>query len=91
MWRWGFAPSPRDSCSLGRISTNKPYSTACIPSLRCGELRLTADADPNLFPAKFLGSERRGMPEPDFNREYLGIPGGNQTSPFGWDLYDRAT
>jgi len=31
------------------------------------------------------------MPERDFNREYLGIPGGNQTSPFGRDLFDRAT
>ena len=31
------------------------------------------------------------MGERDFNREYLGIPGGGEASPFGWDLFDRAT
>lgn len=36
-------------------------------------------------------SERQALGERDFNREYLGIPGGDQASPFGWDLYDRAT
>jgi hypothetical protein len=54
-------------------------------------LKATADADPTLFPAEFLAGERRALGEYNFNREYLGIPGGGQASPFIWDLYDRAT
>ena len=54
-------------------------------------LKATADTDPTLFPAEFLEGERRALGEHNFNREYLGIPGGGQASPFIWDLYDRAT
>ena len=54
-------------------------------------LKATADSDPSLFRAEFLEGERRALGEQDFNREYLGIPGGDRASPFGWDLYDRAT
>ena len=31
------------------------------------------------------------MGEHEFKREYLGIPGGAEASPFSWDLYERAT
>jgi Terminase large subunit, T4likevirus-type, N-terminal len=54
-------------------------------------LKATADTDPSLFAAEFLEQERRALGEHDFNREYLGIPGGGQASPFTWELYDSAT
>ena len=55
-------------------------------------MRLKATADvPGLFPAEYLEQERRGLGEHRFSREYLGIPVGAYASPFGWDLYERAT
>jgi hypothetical protein len=54
-------------------------------------LKATADTDPSLFLPEFLEQERHALGEHDFKREYLGIPAGAQASPFGWDLYDRAT
>lgn len=54
-------------------------------------LKATADSDPALFTQTFLEQERRALGEHVFNREYFGIPGGEQASPFTWDLYDRAT
>ena len=53
-------------------------------------LRATADAVPTFSP-EFLEQERRALGDHDFNREYLGIPGGGQASPFTWELYERAT
>jgi hypothetical protein len=53
-------------------------------------LKATADADPTLYAAEFLEDERKALGEHAFNREYLGIPGGNEASPFTWDLYERA-
>jgi hypothetical protein len=53
-------------------------------------LKATADVPGTIAPAH-LEQERRQLGEHDFNREYLGIPGGAQASPFGWDLYERAT
>ena len=53
-------------------------------------LKATVDQDPTLFPAAYLEQERRALGEHAFKREYLGIPGGGQASPFTWDLYDRA-
>jgi hypothetical protein len=54
-------------------------------------LKATADADPTLYAAEFLEQERKALGEHAFNREYLGIPGGNEASPFTWDFYERAT
>ena len=54
-------------------------------------LKATADTDSTLFAAGFLEQERRALGEIVFDREYLGIPGGGQASPFTWDLYERAT
>ena len=55
-------------------------------------LRLKATADvPGLFAPAYLEQERRALGEHSFNREYLGIPIGATASPFGWDLYERAT
>jgi hypothetical protein len=55
-------------------------------------IRLQATADNGaIFSPEFLESERRALGEHDFNREYLGIPGGAQASPFTWELYARAT
>jgi hypothetical protein len=54
-------------------------------------LTATADSDPTLFTQTFLEQERRALGEHVFNREYLGIPGGGQESPFTWDLFERAT
>jgi hypothetical protein len=54
-------------------------------------LKATADTDATLFAPGFLDEERSELGEHVFNREYLGIPGGGQASPFTWDLYDRAT
>ena len=49
------------------------------------------DEVPGLHPAEYLDQERRALGEHIFNREYCGIPGGAEASPFGWDLYERAT
>lgn len=54
-------------------------------------LKATADTDATLFAPGFLAEERSELGEHVFNREYLGIPGGGQASPFTWDLYERAT
>jgi len=54
-------------------------------------LQATADTDAGLFAPGFLEEERRALGEKAFNREYLGIPGGGEASPFTWDLYQRAT
>jgi hypothetical protein len=55
-------------------------------------LRLKATADvEGLFAPEYLEQERRSLGEHHFSREYLGIPIGAQASPFGWDLYERAT
>jgi hypothetical protein len=53
-------------------------------------LKATADSDPALFTQTFLEQERRALGEHVFNREYLGIPGGGQESPFTWELLARA-
>ena len=54
-------------------------------------LRLKATADvPGLYPPEYLEQED-GLGEHSFNREYLGIPGGAEASPFTWELYERAT
>ena len=53
-------------------------------------LRATVDIDATLHPAEFLEQERKALGEHDFNREYLGVPGGNEASPFTWDLYEEA-
>jgi hypothetical protein len=54
-------------------------------------IRLKATADVVSFPAEFLEQERRALGEHAFNREYLGVPGGGEASPFTWELYERAT
>ena len=55
-------------------------------------LRLKATADvPGMFAPAYLEQERRALGEHSFNREYLGIHIGATASPFGWDLYERAT
>jgi Terminase large subunit, T4likevirus-type, N-terminal len=55
-------------------------------------IRLKATADvPGLFTAEYLESERRALGEAAFKREYLGIPAGENISPFSWDLYENAT
>ncbi|MFZ3335399.1 MAG: terminase family protein [Xanthobacteraceae bacterium] len=54
-------------------------------------LQATVDSDPGLFAKEFLDSEWRALGEHVFKREYLGIPGGAEASPFTWDLYERAT
>jgi hypothetical protein len=71
-------------------SRTDPFWTAWIdgdPSW----LRIKATADVVPFAPEFLEQERRALGEHVFNREYLGIPGGGQASPFTWDLYERAT
>jgi hypothetical protein len=54
-------------------------------------LKATVDVFPDLFKPEFLAEERATMRKEVFDREYLGIPGGAHTSPFTWDLYERAT
>ena len=53
-------------------------------------LKATADGPLDLFTQEFLDQERRALGEHDFAREYLGIPGGAEASPFTWDLFERA-
>ena len=55
-------------------------------------LRLKATAEEvDLFSPDYLAAERRSLGEAAFKREYLGIPASDQASPFGWELYERAT
>jgi hypothetical protein len=73
-------------------SRTDPFWTAWSDDDDPSWLRLKATAEvPGLFPPAYLEQERRGLGEHVFNREYLGIPGGATASPFGWDLYERAT
>jgi len=54
-------------------------------------IRLDATADKvAIFSPEFLESERRALGEHDFAREYLGVPGGAQASPFTPELFWRA-
>jgi hypothetical protein len=54
-------------------------------------LRLKATADLcGLYSAEQLEQERRALGEADFKREYLGIPAGENVSPFSWELYENA-
>jgi hypothetical protein len=53
-------------------------------------LRATADSV-SFFTEEFLAQQKRLLGEHGFNREYLGIPGGAEASPFTWELYERAT
>ena len=82
-------------CRLAMLSTawsrTDPFWTAWA-SDDPGWIRLKATADSgSLFPQEYLDAELRALGEDDFKREYLGIPAGNHTSPFTWDLYERAT
>ena len=54
-------------------------------------LKATADMPGAPFTADFLQQERLDLGEQKFKREYLGIPGGGEASPFTWDLYEQAT
>jgi hypothetical protein len=72
-------------------SRTDPFWTAWEsddPSL----IRLKATAETlGLFSAEFLAQERCALGEEGFKREYLGIPAGGHTSPFTWEMYERAT
>jgi len=54
-------------------------------------LKATADTNAVALDPVFLAGERRALGEENYKREYLGIPAGEHTSPFTWDLYERAT
>lgn len=54
-------------------------------------LKITIDMPDCPLPADRIEEERAELSEEEFKREYLGIPAGSHTSPFSWDLYDRAT
>jgi Terminase large subunit, T4likevirus-type, N-terminal len=53
-------------------------------------LKATADSADAPFTTAFLAEQRTLLGEQDFKREYLGIPGGGEGSPFTWDMYERA-
>ncbi len=54
-------------------------------------MRLKATADTvSFFTPAFLEQQRRLLGEHNFQREYFGIPGGGEASPFTWELYERA-
>jgi Terminase large subunit, T4likevirus-type, N-terminal len=54
-------------------------------------IKVTVDEPDCPLPQEHVARERKALPEADFKREYLGIPAGSHTSPFTWELYDRAT
>jgi hypothetical protein len=54
-------------------------------------LQATADMPGAPFTQDFLEQERLDLGEQRFKREYLGIPGCGESSPFTWDLFERAT
>jgi hypothetical protein len=53
-------------------------------------LKATADMPDIPFSPEFLAQERLDLGEQTFKREYLGIPGGGEASPFTWALFERA-
>jgi hypothetical protein len=53
-------------------------------------IRIRATAETGIFDPLFLEQERAALGEHAFNREYLGIPGGEQASPFTWELFETA-
>jgi hypothetical protein len=54
-------------------------------------LQATVDMPGAPFTAEFLEQERRHLGDQAFRREYLGIPGGGEASPFSWELFAHAT
>src|SRR5664280_1009529 len=54
-------------------------------------INATVDVAPELIAPDVLERARRQLSEDDFKREYRGIPGGTQVSPFTFGLYERAT
>jgi Terminase large subunit, T4likevirus-type, N-terminal len=55
-------------------------------------IRLKATAETvTFFSQEFLEQQRRLLGEHNFQREYNGIPGGGEASPFSWELFERAT
>jgi hypothetical protein len=55
-------------------------------------IRLKATAESvSFFSDEVLEQQRRLLGEHNFQREYFGIPGGGEASPFSWELYERAT
>jgi hypothetical protein len=72
-------------------SRTDPFWTAW-ESEDASVIRLRATAEiPGVINEEFLERERSALTEHAFKREYLGIPLGAETSPFGWELYERAT
>ena len=55
------------------------------------KIQATVDVEPTLIAPDVLERARRQLTADDFKREYLGVPGGTQVSPFTFDLYERAT
>lgn len=54
------------------------------------KLKATADTNNTSFSPAFLEEERLAFGEAAYSREYLGIPAGDHTSPFTWELYEAA-
>jgi hypothetical protein len=53
--------------------------------------KMTADMPDCPLSPEQITKERVALSSHEFKREYLGIPAGGVVSPFGWELYDRAT
>jgi Terminase large subunit, T4likevirus-type, N-terminal len=51
----------------------------------------TIDVAPDLIAPEVIERARQQLSEDDFKREYLGIPGGAQVSPFTLKLYEQVT
>ena len=82
----------RPQARLAMLSTawsrTDPFWTAwASDDLSYIRLRATADSNSELFAPGFLEQERRALGEHAFNREYLGVPGGGEASPFTWELF----
>jgi hypothetical protein len=85
-------PEARFAMLSTAYSRTDPFWTAWVSDDRTWmRLQATAASDPTLFKKAFLEQERRALGEHAFNREYLGIPGGESASPFSWELYEQAT
>ena len=54
-------------------------------------IEATLNAAPGLIAPDVIARAKSQLSENDFKREYLGIPAGNQVSPFTLKLYERAT
>src|SRR6516162_8701801 len=88
--------APQPATRLAMLSTawsrTDPFWTAWTnEDADWVRFKMTADMPDCPLSPEQIEKERVALSDAEFKREYLGIPAGGVVSPFGWELYDRAT